>query len=360
MKNQVKNLQRIAGILSEAVEEGDRVKVVYGNEFYGETGTVEEVRGGFIVVSIDGQDGEYSMHMSDVEKIEDEEDDDDFYDYEIEDEEINEAANVPENVAKFAKRKGVSSLVNKVANWAEKSGKKIRGGTAIGKNYDTLILDLSYQDGAIYIDINDETIELYGQPVSDAKSFATVLASQSDELDEGELKLGVKYDYKGDSGYISTGGSQDPKNWKFKGKYPYLDVKADLVPSEKQPGEYDGAFDLGLGKGHHIDELDVNDPILMAMRAKKDAPKPQVQKSNPIKDTVKAKINTLLKKRAEIERDMEQEAEPEGGPIADKYGDMLNKIDSVLAKLKGQGEWGPETNPFMDKGEIERRASRIK
>jgi hypothetical protein len=50
--------------------------VVYGNEFYGETGTVKEVRGGFIVVSIDGKDGEYSMHMSDVEKTEDEEYDD--------------------------------------------------------------------------------------------------------------------------------------------------------------------------------------------------------------------------------------------------------------------------------------------
>ena len=78
------------------------------------------------------------------------------------------------------------------------------------------------------------------------------------ELWEGELKLGVKYNYKGESGFISTGGSQDPKDWKFLGdkqKYPYLTVKADLVPSEKQPGEYDGAFDLGMGKGHHIDEI---------------------------------------------------------------------------------------------------------
>jgi hypothetical protein len=78
--NEVHQLQKIAGILNEAVEEGDRIKVVYGNEFYGETGTVEEVRGGFVVVSIDGKDGEYSMHMSDIEKIEDEDDDDDYED----------------------------------------------------------------------------------------------------------------------------------------------------------------------------------------------------------------------------------------------------------------------------------------
>lgn len=105
-----------------------------------------------------------------------------------------------------------------------------------------------------------------------------------------------------------------------------------------------------------LSEIDRNDPILMAMRSKKDTPKPEVKKTNPNQ----AKIGMLLKKKAEIERDMEQEAEPEGGPIADRYGDMLNKIDKAISKLKGQGEWGPETNPYMDKGEIERRAAKIK
>ena len=37
-------------------------------------------------------------------------------------------------------------------------------------------------------------------------------------------------------------------------------------------------------------------------------------------------------------RDMEQEAEPEGGPIADEYGDKLNKIDAAIAKLSGRKE----------------------
>jgi len=86
------------------------------------------------------------------------------------------------------------------------------------------------------------------------------------ELYESELKLGVKYDYKGESGFISTGGSNDPRNWKFlSGKkpdqYPYLAVKADLVPSKKQPGKYDGAFDMGLGKGHHIDEAGTDEVV---------------------------------------------------------------------------------------------------
>jgi len=92
---------------------------------------------------------------------------------------------------------------------------------------------------------------------------------------EGELKPGVKYNYKGESGFISTGGSSDPKNWKFlgdKGKYPYLDVKADLVPSERQPGKYDGAFDLGIGKGHYIDETEkTTDKIHIGTNTKTDS-----------------------------------------------------------------------------------------
>ena len=37
-------------------------------------------------------------------------------------------------------------------------------------------------------------------------------------------------------------------------------------------------------------------------------------------------------------RDMEQEAEPEGGPIADEYGSKLNRIDAAIAKLSGRKE----------------------
>jgi hypothetical protein len=68
------------------------------------------------------------------------------------------------------------------------------------------------------------------------------------------------------------------------------------------------------------------------------------------------KIKVLLKHRAELMSDMEQEAEPEGGPIADRYGRDLNRIDKALAKLRGQDS---ENNPYMDKAEIERRAATI-
>jgi len=79
---EVKALQKLAGITEsqESLEVGDRILVTYGNEYYGHTGTVEDVKGGFVVVSIDDIDGEFSMHSSDVKKIEDDEEADNFYD----------------------------------------------------------------------------------------------------------------------------------------------------------------------------------------------------------------------------------------------------------------------------------------
>ena len=153
--------------INENLEPGDRVKVVYGNEFYGETGTIDDVVRGFVTVEMDSDGRIYSMHSSDVEKIEDEDDDD-----------MLQEANVPDNVMKFAQRKGVSSLVNTVAGWAEKIGKKIVDGTAIGKNYDTLILDMGYQTSDIYINIPEETVELYGQEVNSFEEFKEVYMDQ--------------------------------------------------------------------------------------------------------------------------------------------------------------------------------------
>jgi len=92
---------------------------------------------------------------------------------------VNEAASVPSNVMDFAKRKGpyAVSLVKKAAGWAEKAGKYISGGTAIGKNYSTIILDMKHQGAEIYINLDDETIELFGEEVTDPKSFKKVLAA---------------------------------------------------------------------------------------------------------------------------------------------------------------------------------------
>ncbi len=102
----------------------------------------------------------------------------------IKEDENLEEAYVPDNVKAFAKRKGVTSLVNKVAGWAEKAGKRVVGGTAIGKNYGTLILDLTHHGSEVYIDIDEETIEVKGQEVYDYKSFVNALGSQDKTINE--------------------------------------------------------------------------------------------------------------------------------------------------------------------------------
>jgi len=83
-----------------------------------------------------------------------------------------------------------------------------------------------------------------------------------------------------------------------------------------------------------VDEaMDINDPVMMKMRA--------ANAGGDSNDKFFAKnakrlsqLKALKDKRAQIMRDMEQEAEMEGGPIADRYGDMLNKIDKAIAMLQ--------------------------
>jgi len=92
------------------------------------------------------------------------------------------------------------------------------------------------------------------------------------------------------------------------------------------------------------EDMDFNDPILIKQRADKmerekkaNAPKSTPKKSiNPNYAAVKnaSKIKFLEKEKAQLMRDMEQEAEPEGGPIADRYGAKLNRIDKAIEKLR--------------------------
>ena len=100
-------------------------------------------------------------------------------------------------------------------------------------------------------------------------------------------------------------------------------------------------------EGHKIlfkEAMDINDPILVKQRADKmkrekeaNAPKSKPKKSiNPNYKAIKnaSKIKFLEKEKAQLMRDMEQEAEPEGGPIADRYGAQLNRIDKAIEKLR--------------------------
>jgi len=83
-------------------------------------------------------------------------------------------ASVPSNIKSFAKEKGVTALVNKVAGWAEEVGARISGGTAIGYNYSTLVLDMKHQAGEIRINTDNDTIKLYNTPVNSLAQFKKV------------------------------------------------------------------------------------------------------------------------------------------------------------------------------------------
>ena len=94
---------------------------------------------------------------------------------------IIEAANVPSNIEKFAKERGVLRDVKQIARWAEKAGLGIRGGTAIGKGYDTLVLDLTYQGSEIYYDTYKGTIKVNGKPVDSWKTFSKAVEESVNE-----------------------------------------------------------------------------------------------------------------------------------------------------------------------------------
>lgn len=102
---------------------------------------------------------------------------------------VNEAANVPSNIEKFAKERGVLRDVKQIARWAEKAGKRITGGTAIGKGYDTLVLDLTYQGSEVYFDTDTGKIKVNGEPVNNWKTFSKAV-NESSERDGTEASDG--------------------------------------------------------------------------------------------------------------------------------------------------------------------------
>lgn len=103
-----------------------------------------------------------------------------------------------------------------------------------------------------------------------------------------------------------------------------------------------------------VQEVDINDPALMKARAMKMKRAKHKQASKPrgisYEDSLdlRLKLQDLEDERADVLRNMEQEAEPEGGPIADDYGAILNdldkKINSIMNKLQ-QYDMNETSNP---------------
>ena len=109
-----------------------------------------------------------------------------------------------------------------------------------------------------------------------------------------------------------------------------------------------------------LEEADINDPVLMKARAaafqrtqpKSELPKP-VKTINPDYKAIKNadKIKALKMRRAQLMSDMEQEAEPEGGPIANRYGRELNKIDQAISMLS-EAKSNPEVDSTFNTNKV--------
>jgi hypothetical protein len=84
-----------------------------------------------------------------------------------------------------------------------------------------------------------------------------------------------------------------------------------------------------------VEEMDINDPVLMRMRASKPEP------SRGGIDYDEALSLRIMKRELEKELDqlfidMELEAEPEGGPIADRYGDEIGSLEDRIYSINKQ------------------------
>ena len=118
--------------------------------------------------------------------------------------------------------------------------------------------------------------------------------------------------------------------------------------TEKDLPPYEEAVQGSLGEARSLEDL-YNDPVLMSTR-KLDTPTVVSRPKPSQKPNLAAarKLALLKAERAQLLRDMEQEAEPEGGPIADRYGRELEKIDRAIDKLKGLQEYDQNWDGSLD------------
>ena len=159
-------------------------------------------------------------------------------------------------------------------------------------------------------------------------TYEEFLSKENSQINEGKFKAGQVWMWK----HVDGDKEVEITNVKSNG---------DVVGKVKGTSDEFIVRDANKWlKKQVVEARDLNDPILMKLRAaqmKRDAKKnePAKKEMSPAKV---AKLRKLQAERAQIMRDMEQEAEMEGGPTADRYGKMLNKIDKEIAKLGGHGE----------------------
>jgi len=163
------------------------------------------------------------------------------------------------------------------------------------------------------------------------------------------------YNSKNHIGSTSDGqGSNAEIYKKGKGYYVVVSGEADYdfdAKNDKEllkklkDNEFDSTDILEVNEA-----TDMNDPVLMAFRAtRRDLPAlkfPKVKSRRLSFDKymdlldaeidIDQQIKDLAQEMGQTLRDMEQEAEPEGGKIADSYGSIMMKQEKEYTKLKAK------------------------
>ena len=324
-KNKVEamNLDKLKETI-QGLDIGSKVKIA--KEYGGGKGTVEDIKGSFVVVKT--KKGNESYHESDLKPI---------------DERIKELV--------------VNSLT-KEDN--DPSGEYLEG------DPDEKVEENISEEKTTKFSI-DET-KLIARDVGAAVALGlkelgdTVSTMKVKDIKPNSFEIFVEYDNDSEdqfSFYIDEDDTLHLADFSFDKEMGDVGIDA----SEKVTLNVD-AISKELVKHWRSMNEDINDPVLMKMRATDDKPKINI---NPDFKALKnaSKIEMLQNKRAEIMRDMEQEAEPGGGKVADKYGRMLNKIDNAIEKLGGNPmsedlDIGHEDNePQMLKAELARAGQMV-
>jgi len=182
-----------------------------------------------------------------------------------------------------------------------------------------------------YIYALDPDGEEYQIKYKDIEQF-----KESVEVNEAKIEVGTFVRYTKDKEFTGgkivsiKSGKAEIHNWD--GSTIELPIKdLEYVPSWNESA---------------VTEAGVNDPVLMAFRAakmkrEKELAKPkrrplygkQREKAEDDLWQISQDLKDLYADRGQMLIDMEQEAEAEGGPIADEYGDKLNKIEDEIQKL---------------------------
>ena len=187
---------------------------------------------------------------------------------------------------------------------------------------------------------------MYGIATKQAKS--KVESMNKDKIKE-LIQLALMEKESADSlsiDHSSSGGANYGEEDKALGQEDELEMKGLEEALNPEVSQAVNRFIKAMAKRYNYSEQDAVFAIMAALKQRKfDGLNERVAKIDEILDE---RIDydealTLRGMKAEIEdeiaqlyRDMEQEAEPEGGEIADYYGGQLNKLEDRLYKITKQ------------------------